>query len=256
MLRIAVIGIGAWGRNLLRSFSDVCDVVAISSTGSTSNLKQAKVLVPKAETKPIEAILDSSDIDALVIAVPITRLDVVVNECIRSGKHLFIEKPAATSLSSLERIMQHQQAGQVCQIGYLFTYDPCFLALQEHLLVDENIRLIHWEWKKWGTFGSDILLNLACHGLSTIISLTEKCPAAVLEAVVDENTCDIRFQVNSIDISLKIDRMVRLQHRHFLEVTTAEGTYCWTPGLLTAPNGVNKMRKIDLIDRERDIFLD
>lgn len=255
MLRLAVIGIGGWGRNLLRSFAEKCEVIAVSSTTNTSNLKQALALAPEAEPRALEAILADPEIDILVIAVPIDRLFAVAGACIRSGKHLFIEKPAASSRAEIEQLMQLQQHGQVCQVGFLFTLDPCFLTLKEKL-ERRRLQSLRWTWKKWGTFNTDILLNLVSHELSTMIALMGKPPSSIVKVELEDDRCEIHAEYFGVEALIHIDRTVRLRRSHSLEATTDRGTYVWSPGRLTGtPDGLDVSRKINLIDRERDLFL-
>lgn len=255
MLRLAVIGIGGWGRNLLRSFAEKCEVIAVSSTANTSNLKQALALAPEAEPRALEAILADPEIDVLVIAVPIDRLFAVAGACIRSGKHLFIEKPAASSRAEIEQLMQLQQHGQVCQVGFLFTLDPCFLTLKEKL-GRRRLQSLRWTWKKWGTFNNDILLNLVSHELSTMIALMGKPPSSIVKVELEDDRCDIHAEYSGVEALIHIDRTVRLRRSHSLEATTDRGTYVWSPGRLTGtPDGLDVSRKINLIDQERDLFL-
>lgn len=255
MLRLAVIGIGGWGRNLLRSFAKKCEVIAVSSTANTSNLKQALALAPEAEPRALEAILADPEIDVLVIAVPIDRLYAVAGACIRSGKHLFIEKPAASSRTEIEQLMQLQQHGQVCQVGFLFTLDPCFLTLKEKL-ERKRLQSLRWTWKKWGTFNTDILLNLVSHELSTMIALMGKPPSSIVKVELEDNRCDIHVEYSGVKALIHIDRTVRLRRSHSLEAITDRGTYVWSPGRLTGtPDGLDVSRKINLIDQERDLFL-
>jgi predicted dehydrogenase len=99
-LRVAVVGVGRWGCNLARTLVELptCDVVMLCD----SNLQQAErcaleLGVPRA-TEHFEDVLDSS-VDAVVIATPPDSHARLSRLSVEAGKHVFVEKPLATSLA-------------------------------------------------------------------------------------------------------------------------------------------------------------
>jgi UDP-2-acetamido-3-amino-2,3-dideoxy-glucuronate N-acetyltransferase len=107
-LRVAVVGVGRWGYNLAKTLAELegCEVVTLCD----SNLQQAQQIaaelgVPNT-TDHFENVLESA-VEAVVIATPPENHARLAMLSVQAGKHVFVEKPLATSLAEgleLERV--------------------------------------------------------------------------------------------------------------------------------------------------------
>src|SRR3954470_5569829 len=98
-LRIAVVGAGYWGPNLIRNFrgSDDWDLVAVCDLDET----RARKVIGARSTVEVETSLDNllarDDIDAVAVATPARTHYAITLAGLRAGKHVLVEKPLAES---------------------------------------------------------------------------------------------------------------------------------------------------------------
>jgi scyllo-inositol 2-dehydrogenase (NAD+) len=80
-------------------------------------------------------LLARHDVDAVVLAARSVDHGRLAVEVLRLGKHLFLEKPGATSLAEHDTLRQESAArpGQVVQVGYMRRYDGGFLEAQRRV---------------------------------------------------------------------------------------------------------------------------
>ena len=100
MVRVAQIGAGYWGKNLVRVFARIgaLEAVCDADTGVLSTI--AGTYTDVKTTEDYSAVLADGDIDAVSIAVPAARHYKLAKQALLAGKHVFVEKPMA--LSSVE----------------------------------------------------------------------------------------------------------------------------------------------------------
>jgi len=168
--RIAVIGIGRWGKNLLREFSTFADVPYCVHKGNPETLQWLSETYPHIKTVSLEEVLSDPTIQAVVIATPIDTHFELAHKALEAGKHVFLEKPGCESAEQLAKIIALAEKKKLgLHIGYVFIYHPAFRYLNEH--ITETIDSVTCTWEKFGSFQERILLNLACHELSLLYSL-------------------------------------------------------------------------------------
>lgn len=172
---VAQIGVGYWGPNLLRNLagSPRCEVRAVADL-SAERREFARSLHPAVKiTDDVSAILDDPSIEAVVVATPAgTHCDLVLR-ALRSGKHVLVEKPMATSVAEVDEIeAAAAAAGRVAMVGHTFLFNPAVRHLKE--LVDSgelgDIRYIYSQRLNLGRIRHDVdaLWNLAPHDVSII----------------------------------------------------------------------------------------
>src|SRR5437867_12817255 len=72
--------------------------------------------------------------DAIYIATPNTKHTELAIQCAEERKHVFCEKPMATSLSDAERIVKvSEKSGKVFQVGHNRRFAPVYAELKRML---------------------------------------------------------------------------------------------------------------------------
>lgn len=158
MINIAVVGLGWWGQEHVRSLEDstsarvVC--VADPDIGNAQAFAEARglPLVPG-----LEDVLGEADIDAVILATPHSLHTEQIIAAAGAGKHVFTEKPFAMSRADAERqVAVCQKNGVELGIGLI----QRFAAPHRHiktLLEDGTLGVaMHGE----GNVSHDVLLNL------------------------------------------------------------------------------------------------
>jgi predicted dehydrogenase len=133
-LKVAVIGLGTWGREILNTLAVVkeADVATVCDTYPAS-LRRGTSLAPKAtQTDDYKTILSNKDIKAVVIATPTQQHKDIVLAALKAGKHVYCEAPLASSIEDAKTIASAAKAAkqQVFQAGLQLRADP-----QRHFLV-------------------------------------------------------------------------------------------------------------------------
>jgi predicted dehydrogenase len=132
-LRVAVIGAGYWGPNLIRNFNEApaAEVVAVADL-SADRLAPIRKRYPsvRVTTDHRETLADPS-VDAVAIATPIATHRALCEEAFAAGKHVLVEKPLAGTVADAEAIVAAaRRAARTLMVGHTFVYNPAVTAVR------------------------------------------------------------------------------------------------------------------------------
>jgi predicted dehydrogenase len=186
-IRIAVIGCGYWGPNLIRNFrghGDVCEVVSVCDRDA-QRLNHMQAIFPDVEvTGDVESIIHNVNIDAVGIVTPVSAHYDLARRCLLSGKHVFVEKPMASSAAECEELVRlSEELGLTLMVGHTFIHSAPVRHIAEMIRSGDlgEIYYINSRRLNLGLFQHDINVawDLAPHDLSIILHLLQKMPIAV-----------------------------------------------------------------------------
>ncbi len=202
-VRIGVAGLGYWGPNLARNFANLPNAeLAWLCDGSPAALARVAVAHPGvATTGSLDDLLADETLDAIALATPVpTHADLAVR-VLEAGKHCFVEKPLAQSVSDAERAVAAAQAtGRVLMVGHLLEYHPGVTKLKE--LADSgelgDLYYIYGNRLNLGKLRADenALWSLGAHDVSVVLSLVGEEPVEVVahgESYVRPGVQDVVF---------------------------------------------------------------
>jgi predicted dehydrogenase len=184
--RIAVVGCGYWGPNLVRNFRSLPDVsVDVICDKSQERLDYVRQLYPEAEkTTEFSRITSDSSIDMVAIATSVCSHYSLARASLDSGKHTFVEKPLATSAEECRDLVKRaKQSSLVLMVGHTFVYSPTVRKIKE--IVDSGeigeIMYISCRRLNLGLFQKDINVawDLAPHDISIILFIMNTNPVSV-----------------------------------------------------------------------------
>lgn len=135
MIRVAVIGAGHWGPNLIRNFHDAqgSTVTWVADT-STARLDQVRARFPEARTTTNAEEALGDDVDAVVVATPTVTHYELVKKALERGKHVLVEKPITTKSAAAEELCElAEKAGVVLMVGHVFLYNSAVQRVKEYL---------------------------------------------------------------------------------------------------------------------------
>jgi len=137
--RIAAVGAGMWGRNIIRALKYLEAEGVLELTAVVDAREDVAELVAREWRVPYHATrledIRKFNVDAVTVAVPISYLPGVALEAVREGYHVFVEKPVATKPEQVEDIMRAaNNAGLVVQPGFIVRYDPVAQTLKEEIM--------------------------------------------------------------------------------------------------------------------------
>ncbi len=131
--RVAVLGAGRWGRNLIRNLHELGALAAVVDP-SLAILEQVRHDYPGVVVVADPERVFRSSVDAVVIATPaVTHAD-LASQALRAGKHVFVEKPFTLTVEDAELVVKEAEAAdRILMVGHLLLYQPAVVWLQEFL---------------------------------------------------------------------------------------------------------------------------
>jgi len=180
--RIAVIGGGYWGKNLVRNFSGLNVLHAICDV-NPETIRQLKEQYPDQQfyDSP-DAVFSDPEIDAVAIATPAESHGQLVKKALESGKDVFVEKPLCLSESEAEELVA-MNPERILMVGHLLWYHPAIVKLKQ--LIDEGdlgrIQYIYSNRLNLGKIRREenILWSFAPHDISVILGLVGEMPTNI-----------------------------------------------------------------------------
>jgi len=115
-LKVAVIGLGPWGREMLNTVARVkeAEVAAICDNFPSAIRRCAKDFPGVATCEDYKTILGNQDIPAVVIATPTHKHKDIVLDALKSGKHVYCEAPLANTIEDARAIALAAKAAKQC----------------------------------------------------------------------------------------------------------------------------------------------
>jgi predicted dehydrogenase len=175
ILNIGVIGYGYWGPKLVRNFQELPTArVTMVADLDDARLAAARQAGPLIEVTRSYADLLASDVDAVVVATPVSTHFPIAKACLAAGKHVLIEKPLARNREEGQQLIDlAAERGLVLMVGHTFEYNPAVELLKEIIASGEigRVYYAHTSRTNLGIFQRDInvLWDLAPHDLSILL---------------------------------------------------------------------------------------
>lgn len=186
MIRIGIIGVGYWGPHLIRNFSDLDDsrIVACADLSEDRLGKIAKRYPGVVCTTSYEDLLNDSDVEAVVIATPVSTHFPIAKAALEHGKHVMIEKPLADSAEhALELVELAKRVDRVLMVDHTFIYTSAVRKIRELLDSGDLGDVLYFDSVRvnLGLFQKDInvIWDLAPHDLSIMDYLLRVEPLAI-----------------------------------------------------------------------------
>lgn len=233
--KVAVIGIGRWGKNLVNTLVKLgYNVSHCFSNGGRENRDWLTKNHPNIKfADSYEEILNDWDIVAVFIATPIHTHYELAKQALEADKEVFLEKPGTDDVTTMQELVNLAKDKNLhLAVGYVFTHHPACRYLIE-ALKGEEIQSINFEWNKWGSFGEKIVDNLVVHELSIlrVLGIEINGSTAITEVTAGISTGDIiHIQATStqgFQISINVNRLSPTEKRKSVTVVTDKNVYVW-----------------------------
>lgn len=186
MINAAVIGCGYWGPNLIRNFYETDGVNLISCCDlQRQRLDYIKKRYPSVViTSDYMEILTDSNVDAVIIATPISTHFQIAKKALLNGKHVLIEKPMTKDSSEAKELIEiSKKQNKVLMVDHIFVYSPAVRKIKDIVLNGEigDIYYIDSVRVNLGLFQHDmnVIWDLAPHDISIIDYILDKKPNSV-----------------------------------------------------------------------------
>ncbi len=190
MKRIAVIGAGYWGKNLVRNFYQLGRLDVVSDSDE-------EVLTKTSQQYPDVKVMDNTgraikDVDAVVVVTPAATHYELVRKALGLGKDVFVEKPLALTLEQGEELVELAKVrDRILMVGHLLEYHPAVRKLKE-FIGSRELGEVYYIYSNRLNLGKvrkeeNILWSFAPHDISVILRLMNRMPQRV-SSEGDQNT--------------------------------------------------------------------
>lgn len=176
LLSVGVVGLGYWGPNLLRVLAETedVDVRTICDVDGSRLERFARRHPTVATTHFFDDLLEDPEIDAVLIATPISTHFDLASRAMKAGKHVFVEKPlASSSEEASELVSLAGENERVLMCGHTFIYSPAVRAVKDLLRRGElgDLYFISSSRVNLGLHQRDVsvLWDLAPHDFSILL---------------------------------------------------------------------------------------
>ncbi len=203
MINVALTGAGYWGSNLCRVLAQskrfrlkwVTDL-------NPATLDRARRLAPMAEmTVDPQVPLSDPTVDAVVVATPVASHAAVALKALDAGKHVFVEKPLASSSAEAEQMcLRAERVGRNLMVGHTFMYNAAVRQVKS-IIDSGTLGEVYYVFSRRLQLGIvrqdvDALWNLAPHDISIMnywIGRPIESVASVGQAFLQPNLADVVF---------------------------------------------------------------
>ncbi|MEW5821753.1 MAG: Gfo/Idh/MocA family oxidoreductase [Cyanobacteriota bacterium] len=205
MPRVAVIGCGLWGKNLVRNFNNLQVLEAICDT----DIDRIKLLTKEyREVKVyhnLDDVLSDPEVTAVAIATPSDTHYQIAMKCLKAYKHVYVEKPIATT--SNEAIELNEEADKnrlVLMVGHLLLYHPAVNRLKTLIAEGYLGKICHIQSDRlnYNPRKNDlsVIWDLAPHDISMMSFVLDMDPLQVKSALGYVTTPGRVMDVAHIDL--------------------------------------------------------
>lgn len=197
--KVAVVGVGYWGKNLVRNFNELgalgalCDVNGSVEAAHGHRYSEAKFY------HDLSVLLADASIAAVVLATPASTHYEMAKAALLAGKHVFVEKPLAIDVRHGEELVGlARQKRRILMVGHILRYHPAVTRLQQ-LIQDGTLGKINYLYSNRLNIGKirteeNILWSFAPHDISVALALLNEMPSRVTckgDACLNRDVCDV-----------------------------------------------------------------
>ena len=185
-VRVAVVGLGYWGPNLVRNLFELehTEAVAVCDARAPAIETVRRRFPTLRGTTRFEDVLADPDVEAVAIATPVSTHYRLAEAALKAGKHVFIEKPLAASSTEGKRLVRlASRLGLVLMPGHTFLYSPPVVTIEQLIRSGEigDIYFISMSRVNLGLHQADVSVvwDLGPHDFSILRYWLGESPSAV-----------------------------------------------------------------------------
>lgn len=183
MTRVAVIGAGHWGKNLIKTFFELGELAAIVEADD-KNFKAAKAAYPDIPLYRSYEDVVKSDIPAVAIATPAATHYEIARKALLNQKDVFVEKPLTLSVEEGKGLCElAADKGRILMVGHLLLYQPAIQTMKKMIEQGKIGRLfsLHQSRAKLGRVRSveNVLWSFGVHDIAVLLYLVGMHPERI-----------------------------------------------------------------------------
>ena len=185
-INLGVIGYGYWGPNIVRNFFGTSDcTVKMVADGRPERLAALARVFPSIRgVKDGGEIINSNEIDAVVVATPVFTHFNLARKALQAGKNVLIEKPMTSSVKEADELIELAAGkGLTLMADHTFLYTGAVQKMKEIIMTEVIGKPLYFDSARinLGLFQPDInvLWDLAPHDISILSHLITESPYSI-----------------------------------------------------------------------------
>lgn len=185
-MRVAVVGLGYWGPQLVRNlhFSEKCSQV-VACDLVAERVEQVLSQYPAAVgTTSFEEVLQDPAVEAVVISTPVQTHAELAERALEAKKNVLVEKPMATSSDEAQGLVSKaHEMGVLVMAAHTFLYSPAVRTAKDLIVAGQIGRPLYAQSSRvnLGIHQSDVsvIWDLAPHDISILTFWLDESPVRV-----------------------------------------------------------------------------
>lgn len=185
-VRLAQVGVGYWGRNLLRNAASLpgAEVLWACDQRDSARAQAGRQYPGLKTTSRFDDVLEDDSVEAVLVATETPQHFPLAEAALRAGKHVFVEKPLAQTADQAERLVNLAAERDLrLMVGHLLRYHPAFRYVED-LAQDGKLGDIRYLYSQRVNLGivrtkENAFESLAPHDLAIALALIDAPPVAV-----------------------------------------------------------------------------
>ncbi len=259
MLTVGVVGCGYWGPNLIRNFSSLDGAkVKLCSDLELKRTEHMKKLYPSVEiTQNYRDIIEDPEIDAVIIATPVSTHYKIAAESLEAGKHVFCEKPLTQNVDDGVKLVDlADKMKKTLMVGHTFVYTAAVNKMKDLINGGDlgDVYYISTSRVNLGLFQEDInvVWDLAPHDLSIMNYILDSRPlyvSATGHSYIQPEIQDVAFVTLTYPGSILANLQVSWLNPNKIRKTTVVGSK-----KMLVYDDVASLEKIRIYDKGVDVI--
>lgn len=256
VVRVGVIGTGAMGAAHVDNLARWVPGAAVAQIFDVDS-ERAKSIADRVggvAARSAEALIESGDVDAVLIAAPDPLHEPLTLACLDLGKPTLLEKPIASTLEGGRRVVDAEVAGgrRLVQLGFMRHYDPAYVALREAVVGGSigTVRAAHCVHRNARSHPShtdeSVLFGSMIHEFDSVpwllddpVAAVSVFPGQVAEGALKDLQVAVLETERGAVVTVEVYINARYGYDIATEVTGTEGTASLTP-----PYGISVRRSM------------
>lgn len=256
VVRVGVIGTGAMGAAHVDNLARWVPGAAVAQIFDVDS-ERAKSIADRVggvAARSAEALIESGDVDAVLIAAPDPLHEPLTLACLDLGKPTLLEKPIASTLEGGRRVVDAEVAGgrRLVQLGFMRHYDPAYVELREAVVGGSigTVRAAHCVHRNARSHPShtdeSVLFGSMIHEFDSVpwllddpVAAVSVFPGQVAEGALKDLQVAVLETERGAVVTVEVYINARYGYDIATEVTGTEGTASLTP-----PYGISVRRSM------------
>jgi UDP-2-acetamido-3-amino-2,3-dideoxy-glucuronate N-acetyltransferase len=254
-MRIAVVGAGYWGVNLIRVFQQLGVLYRICDFSPERLTRLADQYPEAMMDTSFDAVVEDPAVDAIVIATPAECHYDMAHRALMAGKDVYVEKPLTLHCDEAEKLIALAEGqGRILMVGHLLEFHPAITRLQE-LIEQGELGRLEYVYSNRLNMGKvrreeNALWSFAPHDISVILLLMKQMPiqvAATGGAYLQPNIADVTVSTMLFERGVRAHLFVSWLHPYKEQKLVVVGEH-----RMAVFDDVRKTEKLQIYDKKID----